>query len=416
MPFPYAYYKEEYNGPLHGTELEAPVLYLTPSSVVSSGGSIDVSGKTYIHLDTTSGSISITNLTGGRDGQCVVFRKVIVFITTSFQHAATGDGKIILSNGEDLVLQNGKQGGAFFICREASGIKQWFHIDSKSSFGSGSSAFPSISFGADSDSGMFRVSENTIGFSSGGLQRFQISLSDIRSQARHLFVDGTESLPSIAFLNDSGTGFFKEADKVTFVADGISKIAFAKDGNLHVAGATSLFGLDGTTLQGFRISDLLVSDLSSDVTSVPTNGIYSKGSVRTGGQFLGTATSALYADLAERYESDKAYPLGTIVSIGGPKEIYIASDPSKVFGIISSNPGFKMNSDAGDDSTHPYIALAGRVPCRVLGSVVKGDPICLSEVPGVGHAGFGGQVIGRALEDNFELEEKLVLVATKAVI
>lgn len=416
MPFPYAYYKEEYNGPLHGTELEAPVLCLTPSLLTSSGGSIDISGKTYIHLDTTAGSINITNLTGGKEGQCIIFRKDVVMNTVTFQHAASGDGKIILSNGENLVLQNGKQGGAFFICRESAGIKQWFHIDSKSSFGSGSSAFPSISFGVDSDSGMFRVSENVIGFSSGGSQRFQISLSDIRSQARHLFVDGTEALPSISFLNDSTTGFFKETDKVTFVANSISTMAFTKDGNLQSKSATSLFGLDGTTLQGFRVGNLLVSNLSSDTTLIPTNGIYSKGSVRTGGQFIGTATSALYADLAERYESDMSYPVGTIVSIGGPKEIYIANDPSKVFAIISSSPGFKMNSDAGDDSTHPYVALVGRVPCRVVGSVAKGDPICLSEIPGVGHAGFGGQIIGRALEDNFELEEKLVLVATKAVI
>lgn len=416
MPFPYAYYREEYNGPLHGTELESPVLYFAPSAVVTTGGSIDVSGKTYIHLDSTSGSMTITNLTGAKDGQCIIFRKDVIANSVTFQHNASGDGKIILSNEENLVLQNGKQGGAFFICRETGGIKQWFHIDSKSSFGSGSVLSPSISFGSDSDSGMFRVSENTIGFSSGGLQRFQISLSDIRSEARHLFVDGSEGLPSIAFLNDSTTGFFKETNKITFTADGVSKIAFGKDGNLQSSGPTSLFALDGTTLQGFRVGDLLVSNLAADSTLIPANGIYSRGSVRTGGQFVGTATSALYADLAERYESDGSHPVGTIVAIGGPKEICIASDPNKVFGILSSAPGFKMNSEAGTDETHPYVALAGRVLCRVIGSVSKGDPISLSSIPGVGHVSSNGQVIGRALEDNLESEEKLVLVVTRAVI
>jgi hypothetical protein len=416
MPFPYAYYREEYNGPLHGTELESPVLYLAPSFVLSSGGSVDVSGKSYIDLDTTLGSITITNLTGAKDGQCLIFRKSSISNSVTFQHNASGAGKIILSNGEDLVLQNSKQGGAFFICRETGGIKQWFHVDSKSSFGSGTVLSPSISFGSDSNSGMFRVSENTIGFASGGLKRFQISLSDIRSEARHLFVDGSEGLPSIAFLNDSTTGFFKETNKITFTADGVSKIAFGKDGNLQSSIATSLFALDGTTLQGFRVGNLLVSNLSADSTLIPADGVYSKGSVRTGGQFIGTATSALYADLAERYESDANYPVGTIVSIGGPKEISISTDPSKVFGILSSAPGFKMNSDAGDDSTHPYVALAGRVMCRVVGPVLKGEPICLSGTAGVGQAGSSGQVIGRALEDNLQLEEKLVLVVTRAVI
>jgi hypothetical protein len=416
MPFPYAYYREEYNGPLHGTELESPVLYLAPSLNVVNGGIINVAEKSYVHLETTAGSITITNLIGGKDGQCIIFRKDVVVNTVTFEHSATGDGKIILSNGENLVFQNGKQGGAIFVCKEVAGIKQWFHIDSKSSFGSGSSAFPGISFGVDSDTGMFRAADNVIGFSTGGSQRFQISLSDIRSQARHLFTEGSEALPSIAFLNDSTTGFFKDLNKLTFVADGIAKIAFAKDGNIHTADTTSLFALDGVTLQGLRAGSLLTSNSSTDSALVPQDGIYSKGNVRTGGQFLGTATSALYADLAERYESDGIYPVGTIVAIGGSKEICIASDSSKVFGILSSAPGFKMNSDAGTDDTHPYVALAGRVLCRVVGSVSKGDPISLSEISGVGRASSTGHIIGRALEDNLELEEKLVLVVTRAVI
>jgi hypothetical protein len=64
-----------------------------------------------------------------------------------------------------------------------------------------------------------------------------------------------------------------------------------------------------------------------------------------------------------------------------------------------------MNSDAGNDETHPYIALKGRVPCKVIGPVKKGDLLVTSTHPGyacVGQSVFGGAVIGKALEDKSE--------------
>ena len=99
----------------------------------------------------------------------------------------------------------------------------------------------------------------------------------------------------------------------------------------------------------------------------------------------GQASSALYADLAERYEADTRMDIGDVVKIGGEKEITktIQEYDTDVFGVIAENPAFKMNSEAGDDLSHPYVTLTGRTVCKVQGPIAKGDRICASDVPGV---------------------------------
>ena len=116
-----------------------------------------------------------------------------------------------------------------------------------------------------------------------------------------------------------------------------------------------------------------------------------------------TATAARYADLAERYEADKKYDAGTVVVFGGDKEVTESANEydHKVAGVISSAPALKMNSEAGDDDTHPYVALMGRIPCKVTGEIKKGDLLCTSPVAGHAMAGEAkcGHMIGKALED-----------------
>jgi hypothetical protein len=93
------------------------------------------------------------------------------------------------------------------------------------------------------------------------------------------------------------------------------------------------------------------------------------------------ATSAQYADLAEIYTSDKKYIPGTVVVFGGDKEVTVSTishDPS-VAGVVSTNPAYLMN-DTVDGAA---VALQGRVPCRVLGPVNKGDRVVSSDVRGV---------------------------------
>jgi hypothetical protein len=119
-----------------------------------------------------------------------------------------------------------------------------------------------------------------------------------------------------------------------------------------------------------------------------------------------TAASALYADIAERYEADAVYEPGTVLMLGGEKEVTLARGhaTTAVAGIVSTKPAYMLNSEAGSDETHPFIALKGRVPCKICGPVKKGDLLVASGYK-LGYAtkkqdsDSANAVIGKALQD-----------------
>ena len=119
----------------------------------------------------------------------------------------------------------------------------------------------------------------------------------------------------------------------------------------------------------------------------------------------GSRFNATYADLAERFEADAYYDAGTVVEMGGDKEItavqYELSED--VFGVVSTTAGYLMNAMAGDDDTHPAIAVGGRVQVKVTGKVTKGQRL-VSAGNGMARAAQKGEatafnIIGRSLED-----------------
>jgi len=134
--------------------------------------------------------------------------------------------------------------------------------------------------------------------------------------------------------------------------------------------------------------------------------------------FSGTAVQARYADVAERYAADHPMTPGDLVDIGGEKDITLTTAAwQSAYGVISTEPAFKMNSEAGDDTTHPYVALIGRVPVKVIGQVAKGDRLTASDIPGVAmSAGKDNHpgVFGRALNDKTTDELGFVEVALGA--
>lgn len=140
-------------------------------------------------------------------------------------------------------------------------------------------------------------------------------------------------------------------------------------------------------------------------------------------KFRGTATSAEYADLAERYAADQEYDPGTVVRIDrGDAEITQTTEEVdiNVFGIISTAPGFEMNANAGTDATHPFVALSGRVPCKVVGTIHKGDRLVTSSTPGTARIANTTEltdyrnIIGRAMETKTTEEVSLIEVVVGA--
>jgi hypothetical protein len=170
--------------------------------------------------------------------------------------------------------------------------------------------------------------------------------------------------------------------------------------------ATTVATLDGATgtLQ-----------MSADLLNAQADGVGNIGSSSVGFNTIhAKATSAQYADLAERFEADTFYPAGTVVELGGAKEITVAQQDltDAVFGVISTQAAYLMNGSAGSNETHPPIAMSGRVPVRVIGSVTKGDRL-VSAGNGLARSARQGEanafnVIGRALTTKTTVEEGTV--------
>ncbi len=136
----------------------------------------------------------------------------------------------------------------------------------------------------------------------------------------------------------------------------------------------------------------------------------------------GTATAAQYSDVAERFASDTTYAPGTVVALGGAQEITQVNEEAsdEVFGVVSSTDqaAFMMNGAAGNDQTHPYIAMTGRVDVKVIGTVNKGDRLISASVPGYARAATKAEctafnVIGRALTSKTEAGQGSVLAAVR---
>ena len=103
-----------------------------------------------------------------------------------------------------------------------------------------------------------------------------------------------------------------------------------------------------------------------------------------GVNFVGTSTTAKYADLAEMYHADDYYTPGTVMVFGGDLDVTVStqSHDTAVAGVISTNPAYLMNDNFEQDNWVP-VALTGRVPCMVRGPVEKGTLLVSSEIKGV---------------------------------
>jgi hypothetical protein len=123
-----------------------------------------------------------------------------------------------------------------------------------------------------------------------------------------------------------------------------------------------------------------------------------------------TATSAQYADIAERFAADAPMAEGAVVMLGGSEEITETTEDksAKVFGVISTKPAYLMNAAAGNNESHPFVAMTGRTPVRVSGPVNKGDRLVSSSIKGTARAVADSEeinpfhVIGRALESKYD--------------
>ncbi len=190
-------------------------------------------------------------------------------------------------------------------------------------------------------------------------------------------------------------------------ADGTSGQALVTDasGNLSFAAAGATVSQDNSTNTAFNI--YFASTTSGALTAVKYDGgtltFNPNSETLAVTNITGTSSSAKYADLAEKYTSDEDYEPGTVVELGGTAEVTQTTRPwsPTIAGIVSTDPAYLMNSDSEGVS----VALIGRVPCKVVGPVRKGEFLVSSRTPGHAeahkdlHGPPAGSMIGKAIED-----------------
>ena len=208
-----------------------------------------------------------------------------------------------------------------------------------------------------------------------------------------------------------------QATTITDDTDTVHSALVMKVGStiMAVISADGPYNVHTTSTAGSTADVAAVWNSTTPVTQIqkgfnmnPTTGPY---------KFVGTATAAEYADLAEMYTSDADYAPGTVVKIGGEAEVTQTTEAfcPDVFGIVSTEPAYLMNSMTEGVA----VALEGRVPCKVIGQVRKGQRLVTSEEPGIARAVSDYErqealdwyrIVGRALEDKTTEGEGLVEV------
>jgi len=211
----------------------------------------------------------------------------------------------------------------------------------------------------------------------------------------------TATTGTLSVLNDTGLYVGADSDGRMFVSGSDVYLRNqTSDGDIYVQ-----VNDGGSTTTVMQVDGANATVGVTGITNLNANGVGNIGSASTYfNTIFAKATSAEYADLAERFEADAAYAPGTVVQLGGVAEVTRANEEltDDVFGVISTRPAYTMNGGAGNDETHPAIAMTGRVPVLVVGKVTKGDRL-VSAGNGFARSATPGEitafnVIGRALE------------------
>jgi hypothetical protein len=228
--------------------------------------------------------------------------------------------------------------------------------------------------------------------------------------------------PGITLATGGNTPLFQGTATNSQELNGIGASSFMRsDANTNTTGTLAVLNNTGLTVGAS--SDFGVAVANTNVTirnntsggnitfgvniaGVPTTAMTIYGA---NGTISGNQINANYADVAERFAADAEYAPGTVVELGGSAEITrVSHDLSeKVFGVISTRAAYLMNSAAGTNTTHPPVAMTGRVPVKVVGLVAKGDRL-VSAGNGQARAAQAGEatafnVIGRSLENKTDL-------------
>lgn len=257
------------------------------------------------------------------------------------------------------------------------------------------------------------------GFTVGGTPKLRVfnansTTPTIQNQLNDTILFQTTSSGVLSYpLTLKGSNLLPGGSAPNYYSDNVNDIG-ASTARFRTVYATNFSGTasqaDALSVGGtYRTAS--VSTSPSTIVARTTNDEVINGTTITAGAvkgsfFVGTATSANYADLAEKYLADAEYEVGTVVMVGGEKEVTAAQVGYRALGTVSGNPAYMMNAELEGGT---YIALKGRVPVKVDGPVSKGQRLVAGS-NGTAQAAMGNNadVFAIALETSTDVGIKLV--------
>lgn len=211
-----------------------------------------------------------------------------------------------------------------------------------------------------------------------------IEISETDGSRHEIKANGTKEFRIVNTTAESSQGFHfyrNSAERLRILGDGLitfqdgaGTVAFTSD----ITANSISQGDSSITVTDTGTGSAIVSLDNATHTTFDSSGI-----TLASGVFSGTATSAQYADLAEMYAGDKNYEVGTVVCVGGDKEVTECNSyaDSKLAGVVSDKPAYLMNRDI--EAEYPIcVGFVGRVPIKVVGHIEKGDLLTTSEIKG----------------------------------
>ena len=323
-------------------------------------------------------------------------------------------------NGGNLIIQANVSGTTFNVAT-ALGASGTFAISNAATVGTTLTVTGNSSGGNVNTAGQVSAIGNVTGGNLVTLGLANVASASVGGnvQAGNLrttgLVSSTGNITSAA--NISGSFLLGNGSQLTGLSLGVSVTKIengTSEGFINAPNGNIAFTVTGianvvtfTTGTAFFLGN--VSTIGIEKTG--TNAIGNIGSSSNYfNRVFATATTALYADVAERFAADGLLEPGTVVELGGVNEITRSTEDlsENVFGVISTRPAYTMNGGAGEDDTHPAVAMTGRVPVKCVGLVRKGDRL-VSAGRGVARAAGPGEatafnVIGRSLENKHSEE------------
>jgi hypothetical protein len=329
---------------------------------------------------------------------------------------STNDGIIATPvSGGNLIIQTNVAGTTYTVAT-ALGANGTFAVANAATVGTTLSATGNITGANINTAGLASITGNVIGGNLVTLGLANVASASVTGnvQAGNLRTGGLISVTGniTSQANIAGSFILGNGSQLTGIsaAVSVSKISNGtSEANIGASGGNANISIGGTsnvavftTSTAFFISDISVSGIQK----IGSNAVGNIGSSSNYfDQVFATATTALYADVAERFAADEVLEPGTVVELGGVNEITRSTQDlsENVFGVISTRPAYTMNGGAGENDTHPPVAMTGRVPVKCVGAVRKGDRL-VSAGDGVARAAQSGEatafnVIGRSLEN-----------------